>query len=150
MFYSLLFIQIFTLCYHQITTRFDLFPYNGARYYSVRERRIEALVNGIIMSIAFVLSITKMPILIGVSGIIWTLILVGAVLNWWIPYVTGHEIYNMSNNETWVQMYERIFSKTTQILPAIRHNPRPNLEHVILHVLILCTSISLWVYLYNF
>src|SRR5690625_7971336 len=40
-FYSILFIQFFTLGYHQITTRIDLFPFNGARHYSVRERSEE-------------------------------------------------------------------------------------------------------------
>jgi len=150
MFYSIVFIQMLTLCYHQITTRFDLFPFNGARHYVVKERRIEALVNGIIMGIAIVLSITQIPLWIGISGVIWTLIMVGAVLNWWIPYLTGREVYQMSSTETWGQMYERIFANTMQILPAIRNYPRPNLEHVILHVLIISSVISLWVYRFAF
>jgi|GEM_PF-1565976 len=148
-FYSILFIQFFTLGYHQITTRIDLFPFNGARHYSVRERRIEAFVNGIIMCIAIVLSITQTPLWIGISGVIWTIIMVGAVLNWWIPYLTGREIYPMSSTETWEQMYERIFANTMQVLPVIRNHPRPNLEHVILHVLISSAAISLWVYLFT-
>ncbi len=149
MFYSLLAIQILTLCYHQITTRLDLFPFNGVRHYSVEERRKEALVNGIIMGIALILSCTQIPILIGVGGFVWTLIMVGAILNWWLPYMTGREFYKMSNDETWVQIYERIFSETIHILPHIKNNPRPNLEHIILHLLILGSSILSWVYAFN-
>lgn len=149
MFYSLLVIQILTLCYHQITTRFDFFPFNNVRNYSIKERRKEALVNGIIMAIAIILSFTHTPILIGISGLIWTLVVIGAILSWWLPYFTGREFYKMPNNETWLQVYERIFSKTIHILPHIKNNPRPNLEHMILHVLILGSSIFSWVYAFN-
>jgi len=144
MFYSLLFIQVITLFYHQITTRFDFYPFNGVRHYSVKERRVEALVNGIVMVIAIILSITQIPALIAISGVIWTLIMFGAILNWWLPYFTGREFFRVSKDETWFQIYERIFSKTIHILPRIKNNPRPNLEHVILHLLILCASVLSW------
>src|SRR5690625_1179895 len=149
-FYSIVLIQMLTLCYHQITTRFDLFPFNGARHYVVKERRIEALVNGIIMGIAIVLSITQIPLWIGVSGVVWTLIEVGAVLNWWIPYLTGRGVYQMASYETWGQMYDRIFANAMQILPVIRNQARSKLKQVILHVLIISSVISLWVYRFAF
>ena len=144
MYYSLLITQFLTLCYHQLMTRFDFFPFNGVRHYSIKERRKEALVNGIIMILAIILSLTQSPILIGVTGFIWTLILIGAILNWWLPYFTGREVYKMHDTDTWVQVYERIFSKTIHILPPIKNNPRPNLEHIILHTLILSSSIFSW------
>lgn len=147
MFYGILAIQVFALFYHQLTTRCDLFPFNGVRYYSVEERRKEALVNGIMMVIPIILSATKIPVLIGVSAVIWSFIGLGAILNWWFPYVTGIAVYKMPNNETWSNVHERIFSKTTHILPYIKNNPRPNLEHVILHVFIVGSAVLLWLYL---
>lgn len=149
MFYSLLLLQIAALLYHQITTRFDFFPFNGIRHYSAAERRKEALVNGVMMAIPILLTLTRMPVLIGISGVMWTLILIGAILNWWLPYLTGRTVYNMPNNETWSQVHERIFSKTITILPHIKNNPRPNLEHMILHALILSSAIVAWVYAFQ-
>src|SRR5690625_4826794 len=149
MFYSLLSIQILTLSYHQITTIFDFFPFNSVRHYSIKERNKEALVNGIIMIIAIIFSLTNISVLIGIGGVIWSLVLVGAVLNWWLPYTTGRDFFKLPNNETWVQMNERIFANTVQIMPNIKNNPKPNLEHVILHMLILGSSILSWVYFFT-
>lgn len=146
MFLSLLVLQIVTILYHQATTRFDFYPFNGIRHYSVEERRKEALINGIIMAVPIILTFTGKPILIAVGGAIWTLVIVGAILNWWLPYLTGIAVYKMPNNETWSQVYERIFSKTITILPRIKNNPRPNLEHMILHILILSSAIVSFAY----
>ncbi|WP_442601433.1 hypothetical protein [Paenibacillus sp. KN14-4R] len=141
MYLSLLLLQIATLVYHQLTTRFDFYPFNGVRHYSIQERRNEALINGIIMVIPIILTLTRIPLLIGIGGLIWTLVVVGAVLSWWLPYLTGIAVYKMPNNETWPQVYERIFSRTIIILPHFKNNPRPNLEHMILHFLILGSAI---------
>ncbi|WP_314589174.1 hypothetical protein [Paenibacillus terrigena] len=140
MFISLLIVQIATILYHQLTTNFDFYPFNGIRHYSAKERRNEAWMNGIIMAIPIILTLTRMPLWIGISGLIWTLVLVGAILSWWLPYLTGVAVYKMSNNETWSQVYEKIFSQTITILPPIKNNPRPNLEHMILHILILSSA----------
>ena len=146
MFYCLLLLQAATLLYHQLTTRFDLYPFNGVRHYSVRERRKEALANGIIMIIPILLTLTHSPIWIGVGGCLWTLVVIGAVFSWWLPYFTGLTVYKMPNNETWPQVYDRIFASTITILPHVKNNPRPNLEHMILHTLILGSAITAWSY----
>lgn len=149
MFFYLLLLQVATVLYHQVTTRIDIYPFNGVRHYSVKERRNEALINGIIMVIPIMLTFTRLPILIGIGGLLWTLVVVGAILSWWLPYFTGVAVYKMPNNETWPQVYERIFSKTITILPRIKNNPRPNLEHMILHVLILSSAITMWAYAFR-
>ncbi|MEY9979256.1 hypothetical protein [Lysinibacillus sp. RC79] len=146
MFFYLLLLQVATLLYHQLTTWIDFYPFNGIRHYSAKERRKEALVNGIIMMIPILLSLTREPVWIGISGFVWTLVMIGAIFSWWIPYLTGVMVYKMPNNETWQQVYERIFSNTITILPRIKNNPRPNLEHMILHALILGSAITAWTY----
>lgn len=150
MWITLLILQIATLIYHQITTRIDLFPFNAVRFYSEEERRVETTVNGIIMFIPIILTlINSYPIWIAIGGCIWLLISIGAVLNWWIPYFTGREIYKMKQDETWEEVYNKIFSKTITILPHIKNNPRPNVEHMILHTLILSSAILSWVYVFR-
>ncbi|ANY69022.1 hypothetical protein BBD42_22950 [Paenibacillus sp. BIHB 4019] len=146
MFMILLIVQLTTFSYHQLTTRFDFYPFNGIRHYSAKERRNEALINGIVMAVPVMLTFARTPLWIGIGGLIWTLVLVGAILNWWLPYVSGVTVYKMPNNETWQQVYDRIFSKTIILLPSIKNNPRPNLEHIILHVLILSSAITAWMY----
>lgn len=142
-------IQIVTLFYHQVTTLFDLYPFNGIRYYTVKERRKEALINGITMLIPIFLTLTDKPIFIGIGAVIWMLVVLGAFLNWWLPYTTGLSVYKMPNNETWPQVHERIFAKTIIILPRIKNNPTPNVEHMILHTFILASTISTWVYAFH-
>jgi hypothetical protein len=44
--------QIALLAFHQITTFVDFHPFNGARFYSVRERLVEMGVNAILMTLA--------------------------------------------------------------------------------------------------
>ena len=44
-------IQLLLLVYHQVTTWFDLYPFNGARNYSPKEKRAEATVNAVLMSL---------------------------------------------------------------------------------------------------
>lgn len=146
---AVLAIQIVTLLYHQVTTLFDFFPFNGIRYYTVKERRKEALINGITMLIPIFLTLTNKPIFIGIGAVIWMLVVVGAFLNWWLPYTTGISVYKMPNNETWPQVHERIFAETIIILPRIKNNPTPNVEHMILHTFILASTISTWVYAFH-
>lgn len=148
MFFYLLLLQVATLLYHQFTTCFDFYPFNGIRHYSAKERRNEAVINGIIMLIPIVLSLTHKSVLVGIGGFVWTLVLIGAIFSWWIPYLTGVMVYKMPNNVTWEQVYERIFSNTITILPRIKNNPRPNLEHMILHALILGSAIATWTYVF--
>lgn len=92
MFKAMIAFQLLTLIYHQITTRFNLYPFNGVKHYSIQERRKEALINGIIMMLAIFLSSFSNATGLVIAASIWTLILVGAIFNWWIPYFFGKEI----------------------------------------------------------
>jgi len=43
--------QIVLLVYHQVTTWFDLSPFNGAKHYTVKEKLAETSFNFILMSL---------------------------------------------------------------------------------------------------
>jgi hypothetical protein len=47
-----IFCQIVVLVYHQFTTHFDFFPFNGARNYSVKEKLAEGGSNFVLMILA--------------------------------------------------------------------------------------------------
>jgi len=44
--------QLCLLIYHQVTTWFDLWPFNGVRFTKSKERIIEAIVNLLLMCLA--------------------------------------------------------------------------------------------------
>ena len=44
-------LQASLVLYHQTTTLLDFFPFNGARFYSARERLLEAGTNFVLMSL---------------------------------------------------------------------------------------------------
>ena len=43
--------QLVLLAYHQITTIFDFYPFNGTRHYSRKEKLAEAGVNFVLMAL---------------------------------------------------------------------------------------------------
>ena len=58
--------------------------------------------------------------------------LLSAVAMWYLPYFLGAS--DAKKNE-----YQRFYAGTHQILPARGNNPRPNLLHVIFHVVFAAT-----------
>jgi hypothetical protein len=49
---SIVAIQLILLVYHQITTWFDFYPFDGVRNYSRKEKIAEACSNALLMSLA--------------------------------------------------------------------------------------------------
>jgi hypothetical protein len=74
------------LAYHQITTLVDLYPFNGARNYSGRERLAELGVNGVLMSLAPIGFVFESHGLM-LYGVIYYFVLFAIeIIIWWIPY----------------------------------------------------------------
>ena len=44
--------QLILLVYHQVTTWFDFFPFNGSRNYTKKEKTAEAISNLVLMGLA--------------------------------------------------------------------------------------------------
>jgi hypothetical protein len=58
--------------------------------------------------------------------------LLSAIAMWYLPYSLGA-------SETKKDEYQRLYAGTRQILPPRGNNPRPNLLHVIFHVVFVAT-----------
>ena len=65
----------------------------------------------------------------------YTLLFVGEINTWWIPYLFGEA-------PEFVDRYEVMFGRTHAFLP-VRHGIRPNTLHVILHLATLATLVVL-------
>jgi hypothetical protein len=150
--------QLGLLVYHQATTNFDFYPFNGARNYSRNEKLAEAGSNAVLMSLApigFGFHIKSLM----VFGVVYYFVLFAIeLIIWWVPYFTvpsgsWRAIYNRllscstSNFEKgdtldhWVAVYNRVHRGTITLLPARGSRPVPNLEHTILHAWTLVTAV---------
>jgi hypothetical protein len=127
-------LQIVHLVYNQVATLFDLFPFNGVRAYSRRERFTEAGVNGAIMVLPAIGYLSRVPFLMEAGLLCLVVLLLGEIATWWIPYFFG-------GSPKWVAIYSRVHSQTLTPLPRRGPNPVPNWEHLILMGLTLLTTI---------
>lgn len=143
---------ITTITYFEITTIIDLHPFNGVRHYTKKERYSEALRNGIVFLIPIILIFVANRWTLTVASFIMFGIVVGMLLTWVFPYLTGKEAIKLPDNQTWPEVYRRIFADTITILPR-RKNPNmptPNLEHTILFILVISSAITLALYSFHF
>lgn len=152
-----LFCQLILLVYHQVTTLVDLFPFNGSRNYTVKEKLLEAGVNGILMllpPIGFGFAIQPLM----TFGVVYYIVLfMIELLLWWLPYSTlpsGHwrDMYNRllafatldfekgDLLARWIETYKRLHRGTMTPLALRDDRPVPNLEHSILHAWTLITA----------
>lgn len=128
-------LQLLLLVYHQLTTLFDFYPFNGARFAKPKERGAEAALNFALMVIA------PVGFLFGLSGpmrfgAVFYFILLGCeIATWFVPYLIGA-------SPRWEEAYSRIQGRTIMLLPRRGRNPTPNLEHLLLMVLTLAAAIS--------
>ncbi len=127
-------LQIVHLLYNQVTTLCDLFPFNGVRFYSRKERLTEAAWNGAIMAFPAIGYVSGVPLLMEMGLLCLLVLLCGEIATWWIPYFFG-------GSPKWVEIYARVHSRTISPLPRRGMNPVPNLEHLILMLLTLLTTI---------
>jgi hypothetical protein len=128
-------LQIILVLYHQVTTRCDFFPFNGARFYSRRERQLEAGFNLVLMSFPPIGFVFRIPFLMGAGVGYYFILLAIEIATWWIPYLFGA-------SPKWREMHARMHSQTVMVLPRRGDNPRPNLEHLILMVLTLLAGMA--------
>jgi hypothetical protein len=155
---TVLLVQAALLAYHQVTTLFDFFPFNGARNYSRKERTLECAVNGVLMAlppIGFAFHVRALE----TFGVAYYFVLFAIELViWWVPYFTEpsgrwRALYNgmlslaTSDFEKgdalarWKATYQRLFQGTLTLLPPRGDRPVPNLEHMILHAWTLLTAL---------
>ena len=150
--------QLLLLAYHQVTSWFDFYPFNGVRNYSRQEKFAEIGVNAILMSlppIGFGFHIRGLMLF----GVVYYFVLLAAeLIIWWVPYLiepTGRwrlaynrllavATSNFQEGDTlshWIAIYNRVHRGTITLLPMRPNRPVPNLEHTILHLWTLVTAL---------
>lgn len=128
------------LMYRQLTLHFDLYPFNNFRAISFKRRILKSLLDGTLMLFPLIALRMENVLTIKVSSAILLLLLIKAFSTWWIPYFT-------KSSGEWKIRYTAIFEETINVLPKIRDNPKPNLEHCILHLLTLTSFLFTTLYL---
>jgi hypothetical protein len=128
-------LQIALLLYHQVTTLFDFFPFNGVRFYSRKETFMEAGVNLVLMSLPVVGFIGHMPFLMKYGVVYYFVLFSVECATWWAPYFLGPSPKGL-------ECYNRIHRQTITWVPRRGDNPAPNLEHLILMALTLLTAVA--------
>jgi hypothetical protein len=130
------------LAYFVVTTLFDVRPLNNVRD-AAPEKRQEVAINLPIMALPIALLAVGAAI-----GSPWpsyaavavqAVILIGGLSLWWLPYLAGVTVpwATAGTGASWPELHERTYAQTVIVLPRIGDRPRPNLEHMILHSLVL-------------
>ncbi|MFJ8578312.1 hypothetical protein [Micromonospora sp. NPDC093277] len=136
-----------TVAYFLVTTLVDLYPFNNVRDAKRSEQVVEILVNAPVMTLPAALLVaaaaTSLPALGYIAGALELLIALGGLMLWWMPYLIGVTApwATAGNGVSWSQLHARTYAHTLTVLPPIGDRPRPNLEHMILHTLILAAAV---------
>jgi hypothetical protein len=127
--------QLLLLAYHQATTWCDFFPFNGVRFYSRRERALEASSNLVLMALPPIGFFLHVPALMKFGVIYYFVLFAIECATWWGPYFFGA-------SPKWAEMHVRLHGQTITPLPRREGHPPPNLEHLILMVLTVTAAIA--------
>ena len=138
-FYVVVFFQLLLFFYHQITTNIDFFPFNDLEQHPISYRLFESISNGMLMIIPPIGFIWNVEWMIRYSLFFYPLLLVGMFFSWWRHYFFGP-------TDWWQGTYNKIYSRTIKVLPAIKNNPIPDLQHCILHTIAMITTILTMTY----
>jgi hypothetical protein len=133
--------------YFLVTTLVDLYPFNNVRDARRSEQVTEVLVNAPLMTLPAALlgvaAAISLPALGYLAGAIELVIALGGLALWWLPYLAGVTVpwAPAGAGVSWPELHARTYARTVTVLPCIGDRPRPNLEHMILHALILAAAI---------
>ncbi len=135
------------VAYFLLVTLVDLYPLNNVRDAKRSEQRTEVAVNAPIMTLPAVLlagsAALSLPALGYVAGALELLFAAGGLILWWMPYLAGVPApwATAGTGTTWTELHARTYAQTLIVLPRIGDRPRPNLEHMILHALMLAAAV---------
>jgi hypothetical protein len=136
------------VAYFLVTTLIDLYPLNNVRDATRSEQIVEVSVNAPIMALPAILlglaAAIPLPALGYVAGAVELLIALGGLVLWWMPYLLGRTApwATAGAGVSWSELHARTYAHTLIVLPPIGDRPRPNLEHMVLHALILSAAIA--------
>jgi hypothetical protein len=128
------------LIYHQVTTWLPLFPWNDLEKYSRKELLLEAGTNGLLMGLG------ALCLIMGNTGffhwyplIYYPFLFSGECFQWWLPYFS--EKFSASNINF---DYERLFARTTKLIPYKTGKRTPDANHIVLHLITVVTVILVY------
>ncbi|MDR3694393.1 hypothetical protein [Mucilaginibacter sp.] len=130
-------LSLLLLIYHQVTTWVPLFPWNDVKQYSRKELLAEAGTNGILMANG------TLCIVFGNTGfhhyyplIYYPFLLSGEFFQWWLPHFSAKFAASKVNFD-----YERLFGRTTKLIPHKPGKRTPDANHIVLHTITVITVI---------
>jgi hypothetical protein len=133
-------IALLLLIYHQLTTWLSLFPWNDTKQYSRKELILEAGTNGLLMGLG-VLCLVQ-----GNAGffhyfplIYYPFLFTGECFQWWLPYFSDEFAKRKVNFD-----YEKLFSRTTKLIPHKIGKRTPDANHIVLHLITIITIILVY------
>ncbi|MEV5744427.1 hypothetical protein AB0L30_30590 [Microbispora rosea] len=133
--------------YFVLITLADLFPFNNVREAKRSEKLTEVTVNAPVLALPALLlvwaSAAGLPVLAYAGAAVELLALLSGLALWWLPYLAGVTVpwATAGTGETWAALHARTYAKTVIVLPRRGDRPRPNLEHMILHTLMLLATV---------
>jgi hypothetical protein len=127
------------LAYYVSTMSLDMFPYNNIRAYSTKKRFIAITIHGLLMIFSLLALLSGSRRLIGLAIIYLGIVLIGEFLSWWVPY-----FFKPSQKRK--DFYNKYFKDTIKILPRIKNNLVPNLDHCIFQLLTFVTLLIILKY----
>ncbi|KUL28521.1 hypothetical protein [Actinoplanes awajinensis] len=136
------------VAYFLVMTLVDLFPLNNVRDAERSEQLTEVAVNAPVMALPAVLlgvaAATSLPAFGYAGAVLESLAVLGGLLLWWSPYLVGVTMpwATAGTGVSWAQLHARTYARTVTVLPRIGDRPRPNLEHMILHALMLGAAVT--------
>ena len=133
-------IALLLLVYHQVTTWMPLFPWNQIKNYKRKELILEAGTNGILMGLGALCLIVKNTGFFHYYPLIYyAFLFTGECFQWWVPYFSDKFAKTRVNFD-----YERLFSRTTKLIPHKAGKRTPDANHIVLHLITVITIILVY------
>lgn len=74
-------------------------------------------------------------------GALWySIVLLAAIRNWWIPYFFG-----IHQGEITPELFARHYAQNVIVLPRFNDNPViPDVQHMLIHLAVVCAAVLSW------
>ncbi|MEV4622939.1 hypothetical protein AB0J74_30025 [Asanoa sp. NPDC049573] len=142
-----LFLIVAVVAWFLVITLVDIYPLNNVRDAKPSEQRTEVAVNAPVLALPAVLlgiaAATDITALAYAAGALELVFALGGLVVWWMPYLVGVPApwATSGTGVTWAELHARTYAHTVIVVPRIGERPRPNLEHMILHGLMLAAAV---------
>jgi len=132
--------------YFIITTLLDLEPFNNVHGSTRSERLSELRVNAPMLVLPVIMVVLAagldLPLLAWVGGGTELVVAAAGISLWWLPYLFDVAVpWGAAPGTSWPDIHARTYAQTVTVVPRIGDRPRPNLEHMVLHTLLVAAGV---------